>query len=81
MPWEIAAFNISVFLHACSQTQTHGTQVVTSRAAALLEVEVCNVFVVDRDRAELWSKTSRDIDEIRFSADKGIAGQVRMVVL
>ncbi len=44
---------------------------------ATLKADRCTVFLLDRDKNELWSKVAVGLDkEIRFPADKGIAGHV-----
>jgi phosphoserine phosphatase len=42
----------------------------------VLECERATVFLLDRDRDELYSKVATGVEEIRFPADKGISGQV-----
>lgn len=44
---------------------------------ATLKADRCTVFLLDHDNNELWSKVAVGLDkEIRFPADKGIAGHV-----
>ncbi len=45
-----------------------------------LNAERCSVFLLDRQSNELWSKvaTGIDFEEIRFPANKGLAGHVAM---
>ena len=43
----------------------------------ILNADRCTVFLYDEDRDELWSKIATGLmEEIRFPADKGIAGHV-----
>jgi putative ABC transport system ATP-binding protein len=48
----------------------------TMKCGALLEAERATLFVVDRERKELWSKVSQDEKEIRVPLGSGIAGHV-----
>ncbi|MBK9166077.1 MAG: sigma 54-interacting transcriptional regulator [Bryobacterales bacterium] len=48
---------------------------VAREATLLLDADRSSIFILDRERNELWSKVALGSDEIlRFSADKGIAG-------
>jgi phosphoserine phosphatase len=49
---------------------------VEKAALSVLECERATVFLYDRDRHELYSRLATGVDAIRFSADRGIAGQV-----
>lgn len=49
---------------------------IVQRARELLDAEVGSLFVVDRERGELWSKVAENTDEIRIPMSKGIAGHV-----
>jgi len=44
-----------------------------------LKADRCTVFLIDKEKNELWSKVALGVDnhtEIRFSMDKGLAGHV-----
>ena len=45
-------------------------------ARDILEVDRCSIFLLDKERGELWTKVAHGIDVIRIPADKGIAGYV-----
>ncbi len=49
-------------------------------AADALNAERATLFILDRDRQELWSRSGIGLEssEIRFPMDKGIAGEVAM---
>lgn len=49
---------------------------VEQAALKVLECERATVFLYDADRHELVSRVATGVDEIRFSADNGIAGEV-----
>ncbi len=49
---------------------------VAHAAQDVLHCERATVFLLDHDRNELYSKVATGVDEIRFPADRGIAGQV-----
>jgi phosphoserine phosphatase len=51
-------------------------RIIEKAALAVLECERATVFLYDKDRNELFSQMATGVDEIRFSADKGIAGEV-----
>ncbi len=51
-------------------------QKVEQAALAVLECERATVFLFDREHHELYSRMATGVDEIRFSADRGIAGEV-----
>ncbi|RIK68923.1 MAG: protein phosphatase [Planctomycetota bacterium] len=51
-------------------------QKVERAALKVLECERATVFLYDRDKNELYSRLATGVDEIRFSADRGIAGEV-----
>ncbi len=42
----------------------------------LLEADRATIFIVDRDRSELWSRVALGTGEIRFPIGRGIAGAV-----
>ncbi len=49
---------------------------VEQAAREVLDCERATVFLFDRERHELHSSIATGVDEIRFSADHGIAGEV-----
>ncbi|HET8646505.1 MAG TPA: GAF domain-containing protein, partial [Vicinamibacteria bacterium] len=51
---------------------------ILERTSALLQADRASVFLVDRQRGELWSKVAQGMEtaEIRFPIDRGIAGHV-----
>lgn len=49
---------------------------VEQAALKVLECERATVFLYDHKRNELYSRVATGVDEIRFSADCGIAGEV-----
>ena len=53
------------------------TMIVQS-AARVVEADRCTLFLVDRERGELWSKVAQGVQmkEIRIPMDRGIAGAV-----
>lgn len=51
-------------------------QKVEAAARKVLGCERASVFVYDRARNELYSRMATGVDEIRFAADRGIAGDV-----
>ncbi len=42
----------------------------------ILEVDRCSIFLLDKDKNELWTKVAHGVDVIRIPADRGIAGYV-----
>src|SRR6476660_3885760 len=49
---------------------------ITREAARLLDAELASLFLLDKERNELWSKISFDANEtLRFDASEGIAGE------
>ncbi|EDP75213.1 HD domain-containing phosphohydrolase [Hydrogenivirga sp. 128-5-R1-1] len=42
----------------------------------VLGVDRCSLFLLDRERNELWTKVAHGVDEIRVPADRGIVGWV-----
>src|ERR1700683_5288213 len=49
---------------------------IAREATDVLLCDRASIFLLDRERNELWSKVARGSDEIlRFDAGKGIAGQ------
>jgi putative methionine-R-sulfoxide reductase with GAF domain len=53
-------------------------QVIMDKASRLLNADRSSLFVVDEDRAELWSKIAQGLEvrEIRVPIGQGIAGRV-----
>ncbi|MBN2562146.1 MAG: SpoIIE family protein phosphatase [Phycisphaerae bacterium] len=51
-------------------------QKIERAALQVLECERATVFLYDRQTNELYSRMATGVDEIRFSADQGIAGEV-----
>ncbi|MFQ5422924.1 MAG: PP2C family protein-serine/threonine phosphatase [Phycisphaerae bacterium] len=49
---------------------------VEQAARSVLNCERATVFLYDADREELYSRMATGVDEIRFSASRGIAGEV-----
>ena len=45
-------------------------------AREVLGVDRCSLFLLDRERNELWTKVAHGVDEIRVPADRGIVGWV-----
>ena len=51
--------------------------VILVEAALTVEAERCSLFILDRDKNELWSKVAQGTDQqIRLPATEGIAGAV-----
>lgn len=51
---------------------------IAEQTKLVLNADRCTVFLLDKEKNELWSKVAlgMDSEEIRFSADKGFAGHV-----
>lgn len=51
---------------------------IAEQTKLVLNADRCTVFLLDKDKNELWSKVAlgMESEEIRFSADKGFAGHV-----
>ncbi len=51
---------------------------ILERASRLLQADRVSVFLLDRERGELWSKVAQGMDttEIRFPVDRGVSGYV-----
>src|SRR5262245_46945864 len=47
---------------------------ICREAVSLLECDRATIFLLDRERHELWSKVALGSEEIRFDASLGIAG-------
>src|SRR6266850_4041306 len=51
--------------------------IITKEAAKLVDAERATIFILDRDKGELWAKVALGVsDTIRFDARLGIAGAV-----
>ncbi len=51
-------------------------RVIMDEVKNVLQCDRCTVFVLDRERNEIWSKVAHGEKEIRFPAHLGIAGHV-----
>ena len=53
-------------------------RVIAEETKIAIQADRCTVFMLDKDKNELWSKVALGMDsqEIRFPADKGLAGYV-----
>lgn len=53
-------------------------EVIAEETKNAIQADRCSVFLYDREKNELWSKVAlgMDSEEIRFPADKGLAGHV-----
>src|SRR6476646_11340141 len=52
---------------------------IAREATSLLDCERASIFLLDRERNELWSKVALGSDEIlRFDARRGIAGNTAL---
>ncbi len=49
---------------------------IVGAAAQVAEADRCSLFLLDRERGELWSKVAQGTGEIRFPVAAGIAGAV-----
>jgi HD-GYP domain-containing protein (c-di-GMP phosphodiesterase class II) len=49
---------------------------INDAAAGVAEADRCSIFVVDRDRGELWTPVAHGTGEIRIALGAGIAGAV-----
>eukprot|EP00697_Spironema_sp_BW2_P010966 gnl/Spiro4/26516_TR13196_c0_g1_i1.p1 gnl/Spiro4/26516_TR13196_c0_g1~~gnl/Spiro4/26516_TR13196_c0_g1_i1.p1 ORF type:complete len:1451 (-),score=397.27 gnl/Spiro4/26516_TR13196_c0_g1_i1:80-4432(-) len=49
---------------------------IMARSKELLNADRCTLFLLDRDREELWSRVSDGVKEIRIKSTQGIAGHV-----
>ena len=49
---------------------------IVEHARSVVEATRGSIFLLDKDKNELWSKVAQGAREIRFPADKGIAGHV-----
>ncbi len=77
---------LQVLLHFAQNLQAHlelDKLLLTTmeEVARIMEADRCSVFLLDEERNELWSVVAMGIErgrEIRFPADRGIAGYVAM---
>ena len=51
-------------------------EVMARRTTEVIEADRCAIFLVDRERGELWSRVALEADEIRILLGEGIAGEV-----
>ncbi len=51
-------------------------EMILEEAAKVVEADRCSLFLLDRERGELWSKIAQGTSEIRVPLGKGIAGTV-----
>ena len=51
-------------------------QTINDAGASVAEADRCSIFVVDRDRGELWTTVAHGTGEIRIPLGAGIAGAV-----
>ena len=51
---------------------------IATEATKLMEAERASLFLLDRERGELWSRIALGSQEIRFDARLGIAGAVAL---
>jgi len=53
-------------------------QLIADETKQLLKAERCTLFLLDKEKDELWSKIAHGMEkeEIRFPSDKGLAGYV-----
>src|SRR5437879_1164925 len=49
---------------------------IVEHARSVVDAARGSIFLLDKDKNELWSKVAQGVREIRFPADKGIAGHV-----
>src|SRR5947209_5552863 len=49
---------------------------IVEHARSVVDATRGSIFLLDKDKNELWSKVAQGAREIRFPADKGIAGHV-----
>ena len=52
--------------------------VIMKTAQDLVNAERCAMFLLDKEKEELWSRLARGASEIRFPMRLGIAGHVAM---
>lgn len=53
-------------------------KVIAEETKNAMQADRCTVFIYDKEKNEIWSKVALGMDsqEIRFPADKGLAGYV-----
>src|SRR5438552_18806642 len=63
---------------ATSPARDRGTllEEIVEHARSVVDATRDSIFLLDKDKNELWSKVAQGVREIRFPADKGIAGHV-----
>jgi HD-GYP domain-containing protein (c-di-GMP phosphodiesterase class II) len=49
---------------------------IVSEASKVADADRCSLFIIDRERRELWTKVAQGTDEIRIPLNTGIAGHV-----
>jgi GAF domain-containing protein len=49
---------------------------IVEHARSVVDATRGSIFLLDKEKNELWSKVAQGAREIRFPADKGIAGHV-----
>jgi HD-GYP domain-containing protein (c-di-GMP phosphodiesterase class II) len=54
---------------------------IVEHARSVVEADRGSIFLLDKEKHELWSKVAQGAKEIRFPADKGIAGHVAQTKL
>ena len=50
--------------------------IILTEAAKVVDADRCSLFIVDRERSELWTKVAHGTKEIRIPLGTGIAGHV-----
>lgn len=58
----------------CIRDQVHMFEVMNNLGRELVEADRCSIFIYDRDKDELWTKTAHNVEEIRVPAGKGVVG-------
>ncbi|TPX65958.1 hypothetical protein SpCBS45565_g04827 [Spizellomyces sp. 'palustris'] len=53
-------------------------KVIMQTSQELLKAERCSLFMVDKEKQELWTTVAQGTEEIRIPINKGIAGHVAM---
>jgi len=74
---------LSAILNICQKMNSERDlttllDLIAREASRVLEADRSTIFLLDRDKNELWSKVALDSKEIRFDARLGIAGAVVM---
>jgi Nif-specific regulatory protein len=66
--------------HKMNSERDLGTllDLIAKEATSLMEADRASLFLLDRERGELWSKVALGSKEIRFDARLGIAGAVAL---